>query len=414
MDQQVEDFRRYLAQTSPFSMEFPVWKASGIYIYDQNGKKFFDFTSGVGVANLGHSNLKVNLAVWEQINNNAHTNVYGEHIHRATVRYAKELVGTFDGDDRELQVFFTNSGNEAVDLALKIARRHSPREGLVAVEGAFHGRGYGAMQFTWNPKYTEGFRVDRSSTLWLKRNDFTDLYRVNWRRVGAVFLELVQGEAGSYALDPEWVKEIEDKCREFDVPLVIDEIQTGFGRTGTFWAQQRYGVKADVTLFGKAAGGGLPIGGVIAEKSFFEELQTPPLSHLTTFGGNPVVCAAGSAVLRSLDNRRVLGNVIGRGRQLATWLERRVDVEDGVVSDYRMTGLMGAIEFKEPLHTEEFVKGAFEKGVLLAFKLNNPLTVRLSPPLTITEEEMVEAISRMDEVLEDMEMTKRRASSDHA
>lgn len=392
-----EDFLTYVAQTSSYSLKFPISRSDSVYLWDAYGNSFLDFTAGIGVNNVGNANFFIAEKIKEQLNFYTHSMVYGEHVQGPQVEYAKLISAKFPPkDDHPQQVFFVNSGNEAVDLALKVARKVSGKKRLVAIKQGFHGRGYGAMQATWNQKYKEGFFVDDASTTWLDP-ELDDPEGLG-EDAGALILELVQGEAGCRPLPKQWVQKLVALAKIRGVPVIIDEIQTGYGRTGTFLAQEQYEVEADITCLGKAGGGGLPFGAVVSSKMYFEQLQTPALSHLTTFGGNPVVMAAGTAVIELihdglLEHVKEMGVLLhDKVAELAEQFPQYIKGSQGAGL---MQGLILNTEEQGPDFAEIFFKRCLVRGLLMHFKLNNSSILRMSPPLIISDRSIMEAISIM-------------------
>lgn len=397
-----QDFRKYVAQTSPSPYGLVVEKAEGSYLYGSfsgvgETRPFFDFTSGIGVNSLGARNHKATFAIVEQALDYGHTTVYGEHVQSAQVEYAKALVEKWGEGG---QVFFQNSGSEANDLALKMVRKITGKKNVIALTKAFHGRGYGPMQLTWNAKYREGFGVDDSCTRWIDpfKPLFTQIEELEpdfLENLGGVFVELVQGEGGCRALPQEFVDELFTWCHKNNIMTVVDEVQTGFGRTGQFFAQDTYSVRASITTIGKAGGGGLPFGAVISSKKNFEKLQDPPLSHLTTFGGNPIVCAAGLEILKQV-TPELLKNVEECSRfmtaQYRIWAEKYPNVVEG----YNGRGLMLALRLKSKEAAWELFETAREENLILAIKLNNPTIVRTTIPLNTPLDDLKSAFKSLE------------------
>lgn len=397
-----EDFHTFVAQTSDHSLNFPVSRSDSIYLWDAYGNSFLDFTSGIGVNNIGNRNFNVMNAIKEQLDHYVHTMVYGEHVQRNQVEYAKRISGLFPPrGDLPQQVFFVNSGNEAIDLALKIARKVSGRKPVLSMTRGFHGRGYGAMSVTWNENYKKGFFVDDSTRFITPGEPRT----FPLSAYGAVILELVQGEAGCISLPGKWVQELIKEARNCGVPVIIDEVQTGYGRTGTFLAQEQYQVHADITCLGKAGGGGLPFGAVVASKEYFDKLQSPALSHLSTFGGNPVVMAAGIAVFDAI-HEGLLENVKEVGSYLEKLIKELAVQFPGVIKGITGLGLMRGLVLNEewgPELTERFYTECLKRGLLLHFKLNAGFVLRMSPPLIISDRAIGEAVNIMTEVCMELE-----------
>lgn len=397
----LDEFKRYVAQTSPYPIGIPIQKAEGTLLHGEEGI-FVDMTSGVGVMSLGHSNSVIVKSIVSQAQRYLHTMVEGEHLHEPTTLYAHALSQYFEsalGYDTA-QVFFVNSGNESVDLALKMARKITGRKGLVALKKGFHGRGYGAMQATWNEEYKKNFFVDDEETDWIDFSD--DLSTVDWKSKAAVIVEYVQGEAGARKVPLPFLKKLRELCTEHGVMLIADEVQTGYGRLGSITAQEKYGVVADITCLGKAGGGGLPFGAVVASREKFEKLQTPPLSHISTFGGNPVVCAAGLAAFSQLTE--VLLDAV---REKSEFIRNRIDelsqMYPKVISHWSGDGLLLGLHLADSSLTEKFFNLCKERGVLFHFKLNAGATLRVSPPLTIDLETLEDVFDVVEEVAQEMQ-----------
>lgn len=399
-----EDFQTYVAQTSPHPIALPVSKTDSVYIWDAYGNTFLDFTSGIGVNNLGNRNFVIESKIKEQLDHYMHTMVYGEHLQLNQVEYAKEISTRFPvRGDTPQQVFFVNSGNESVDLALKMTRKISGRKPMLAIMNGFHGRGYGAMSVSWKEEYKQGFFVDDEQNGWVSPGADFQYSEIDWDSYGGVILELVQGEAGCLPLEKEWVQELVRRVRGSGGLVVVDEVQTGYGRTGSFLAQEQFDIEADITCLGKAGGGGLPFGAVVSSRKNFEKLQTPPLSHLTTFGGNPVVCAAGLAVIRQL-HEGIYSHVKEMGKLLHTEVQKLSRQYPTMIVGSQGMGLMQGLilntEEQGPDFVDKFYKECFTRGLLLHFKLNAKSILRMSPALVISDRSIVEAVNIMAEACE--------------
>lgn len=407
-----EDFFKYVGQTSDHSLAFDLKGAEGSYFFDQEDNKFLDFHSGVGVMNLGHNNSVVNGMIREQLKKYSHTIVYGEHVQDSQVSYAKALSLKFNelnqedtfSPESDKQVFFANTGNEAVDLAIKLVRKVTGKKGLVALEKGFHGRGYGAMQVTWNPEYKKGFFVDDEETDWIDpfaEDVEAELDKVNWATKAAIIVEYVQGEAGARALPLEFLQALRKRTKEEGVFLVADEVQTGFGRTGEVFAQETFGVTADVTCLGKAGGGGLPFGAVVAEKELFEILEQPALSHISTFAGNPVVCAGGIGVLVQL-TPSLLEKSKEASKLLREGIEGLAEKYPEVVKGYTGVGMMLGLHLVEGVDTGKFYELAKKNGVIMHFKLNAGSTLRVSPPINLTNSQVEEGLEALEKACKEI------------
>jgi acetylornithine/succinyldiaminopimelate/putrescine aminotransferase len=356
-----------------------------------------DFTSGIGVMSLGFRSQHINDAIIDQLDHCTHTMVYGEHLHASHIRYAKALSARFPHgrDGAPQQAFFVNSGTEAVDLALKMARKISGKKPMVAIKNGFHGRGYGAMSVSWRADYKDGFFAD-DTTEFIDPEDTLDswVHPARWAGLGGLILELVQGEAGCIPLDAQWARSLVETAQSAGVPVIIDEIQTGFGRTGTFSAQEQYGVHADITCLGKAGGGGLPFGAVVSAKENFERLQNPPLSHISTFGGNSVVMAAGCAVMDGMTDE-LFEQVRTNGIQLRGQIRFLAGKFPSIISGVRGTGLMNGLVLRDPAYSQPFYQSCMRRGLILFYKLNAGNVLRMSPPLVISRADIDEAVGIM-------------------
>jgi acetylornithine/N-succinyldiaminopimelate aminotransferase len=403
-------FKEFVAQTSPFSLGLKVESASGCYITDREGRRFFDAISGISVSNVGHCEPSVVEAIKKQVEKYSHTMVYGEHEQKVQVDYALELTRTLFRIPQP-QIFFTNSGTEATELALKMSRKLTGREKFLSIEGGFHGRTFGAMSVSWNDKYKQGFGTLLPCDFLAENQKLKD---IDFTQYAGCIVELVQGEAGVKILNHQWVEELYQKCKEAGVMFIVDEVQTGFGRTGTFWAHTELNVKPDIVTMGKAMGGGLPIGGVASSRENFEKLQDPPFSHVTTFGGNPVSCAAGLAAFYVLRTHRVSKD-IQRAAATLELLEGFMYEYSEVVREVRGIGFLWGIDFSSPLLAEEFVKECFKNNILVGYKLNNTTTVRVAPPLVASPEELKEMFMCFRSILRefDLQLQSRKLNKYH-
>ena len=382
----VEDYRKYVGQTSTMSLELDVQGSNDLYLHTEDGT-MLDLTSGISVQNLGYSNQQIVSAVKMQASKYMHTGVYGEHVQTPQVKLAEIIANDFNrrGSYQDYQVFYTNSGTESTELALKATRKNTGRYYMLAVEGGYHGRTYGAMEVGYRKEYVEGFGVHQT-TKFLKRNDYDQLDDINFENYAGIILELVQGEAGGYPLQAAWVQEVSKRVREAGGKVIFDEVQTGFGRTGTLFAQEQYKIIPDFTTLGKAIGGGLPLGGVVARKGEWEKMETPAFSHVSTQAGNPVCCAAGLALVDQLGSnflRRVREDGYSLFEAIRFIVEKR-NIDK--VVEVRSLGLIGAIQFVDGDSAHEFVDMMRDDfRTILGYKLNNPATVRVAPPLTLVQ-----------------------------
>ncbi len=374
----------------PLSVE----RAAGSWLYDRDGRAYLDFTSGIGVLNLGHCHPRVVKAVKEQTQRYMHvSNLFYSDVQ---AELARELTGHLPG----YQVFFGNSGAEAVEGAIKFARRYGIQTRgkscwkIIAMEGSFHGRTAGALSLTWGRHYRKNFGPLLRGVKFVPFGDIQTLKRELTKDVCAVFTEVIQIEgAGIRPAEKQYVQEIERLCRVFGVLLVVDEIQSGLGRTGCFFAFQHYGVQPDVILSAKALGGGLPLSAIIVGPRVQEHLG--PGDHASTFGGNPVACAAGLAVVKTVKSERFLQSVRNKGQFLRELLLSLRERMPDVVGEIRGTGLVWGVDVNVPV--KDVINGCLNRGVLLTRAGEN--TLRFLPPLTVKPVEVRKAVKVLEQCL---------------
>lgn len=376
----------HVGQTSPSPMLIEVARAEGSFFYTPEGKRYFDLVAGVSVSNVGHANPGVIRAVQEQAANYMHVMVYGEMVERPQVEYARRIAELLPGD---LDcVYFVNSGAEAVEVALKLAKRYTGRTELISMRRAYHGSTHGAMSMMGTPEGEEWkaeFRPLLPDVKSINFNSFDDLMEITERTAG-VLCEVVQGEAGVRLPNPEWLRALRDRCSEVGALLIFDEIQTGMGRTGEMFAATKYGITPDVVCLAKAFGGGMPLGGVAANRQILDSFtHNPCLGHITTFGGHPVCCAAGLAALNYLVNNNVVDNVERKGKLF----EERVSLHPKV-QEIRRSGLLLAVELGSSDYLYKLMEIFKEEGIMSDWFLYCDTAFRISPPLTISDSEIEE------------------------
>ena len=376
----------HVGQTSPSPMLIEVARAEGSFFYTPEGKRYFDLVAGVSVSNVGHANSEVVRAVQEQAANYMHVMVYGEMVERPQVEYARRIAELLPGD---LDcVYFVNSGAEAVEVALKLAKRYTGRTELISMRRAYHGSTHGAMSMMGTPEGEEWkaeFRPLLPDVKSINFNSFDDLMKITERTAG-VLCEVVQGEAGVRLPNPEWLRALRDRCSEVGALLIFDEIQTGMGRTGEMFAATKYGITPDVVCLAKAFGGGMPLGGVAANRQILDSFtHNPCLGHITTFGGHPVCCAAGLAAINYLVNNNVVDNVERKGKLF----EERVSLHPKV-QEIRRSGLLLAVELGSSDYLYKLMEIFKEEGIMSDWFLYCDTAFRISPPLTISDSEIEE------------------------
>ena len=379
-----KQFLAHVGQTSPSPMLVEVARAEGTFFYTPEGKRYYDLVAGVSVSNVGHANPAVVRAVQEQAARYMHVMVYGELVERPQVEYAARIAALLPGGLDS--VYFVNSGAEAVEGALKLAKRYTGRTELVSMRRAYHGSTHGAMSMMGTPEGEEwksAFRPLLPDVQAIEFNDFAALERIT-DRTACVLAEPVQGEAGVRPPQPGYLEALRRRCDQVGALLLFDEIQTGMGRTGAMFAATRYGVEPDIVCLAKAFGGGMPLGAFAARKEIMATLrERPVLGHITTFGGHPVCCAAGLAALDYLVEHRVVERVEAKGALYEELLRDHPSVRE-----IRRAGLLMAVELGEAPKLYRLMELFKEEGILSDWFLYCDTAFRISPPLTISEEEV--------------------------
>ena len=390
----LEDFLKYQAKTTPHPMGLEIAKASGNYLYDTDGKSYLDFIAGVSACPLGHSHPNVTKAIQDQTNKYMHVMVYGEFIQAPSVKLCKKLVQLLPGNQEV--VYLTNSGTEAIEGALKLAKRVTQRSGLIAADQSYHGSTHGALSLLGNEEQKKGYRPLLPGVNFIKFNKESDLKKIN-KKTAAVLLETIQGGAGFIEPKDNYLKKVKERCNEVGALLILDEIQPGFGRTGKMFGFENYDVSPDIVVMGKALGGGLPIGAFSASSSLMKKLEfNPKLGHITTFGGNPVIAASALATLKEIDDSEVI-NKIGDKEKLF-----RKHLVNPKIKNIQGTGLMLAPIFKNDKIPNYLVHQCLKKGLLLFWLLWEKNAVRISPPLTILEEEIIQGCKIISDTLDEI------------
>ena len=363
-----------------------VARANGSFFYTPEGKRYFDLVAGVSVSNVGHANPAVVEAVQKQAADYMHVMVYGEMVERPQVEYARRITELLPENIDCL--YFVNSGAEAVEVALKLAKRYTGRTELISMRRAYHGSTHGAMSMMGAPEGEEWkaeFRPLLPDVKSLRFNNFDDLNEITSRTAG-VLCEVVQGEAGVRLPNPEWLKALRQRCSEMGALLIFDEIQTGLGRTGEMFASTKYGITPDVICLAKAFGGGMPLGGVASSKQILDSFtHNPCLGHITTFGGPPVCCAAGLAAL----NYMIDNNIVELVERKGALFEERVSKHPKVL-EIRRSGLLLAVELGKSEYLYRIMEIFKEEGIMSDWFLYCDTAFRISPPLTISEAEIEE------------------------
>lgn len=375
------NFLQYQAQTTPYPLGISISRAKGSYIYDTTGKSYLDFIAGVSANTLGHGHRNVKKAIVNQTEKYMHVMVYGEFALAPAVELSKKLTGLLPGPN-QWSVYLTNSGTEATEGALKLAKRVTGRHQIIAAEQAYHGNTQGAMSVCGNPGQIRAFRPLVPGVSFIRFNDFSDIERID-NKTAAVILETIQGGAGFIVPKAGYLKKVKEKCESVGALLILDEIQTGIGRTGTFFGFERFDICPDIIIAGKGLGGGMPIGAFIAKKEYMDLLrQDPALGHITTFGGNPVIAAAALATVDALEKEQLMAAVPAKEKLFRKLLQHPEIVE------VRGIGLMLAVMVKTPGLATKIILKAKERGLLLFWLLHEQKAIRISPPLNISEAEI--------------------------
>lgn len=379
-----EAFLHYQGQTNPFPYLLDIDRAEGIYIYDKSGKRFYDMIAGVAVNNIGHNHPYVISALKNQIDRHLHVMVYGEFIQDSVLNFSQRLASLLP--DNLNCVYPVNSGTEANEAALKLAKRVTGRSELVAFRGSYHGSTHGSMSVSGNETKKEPFRPLLPDVRFLTYNSIDDLANITEKTAG-VIIETIQGDAGVRVPSTEFISALRKRCTEVGAQLIFDEIQCGIGRAGKLFAFEHFNVVPDILTLGKALGGGMPIGALVSSTEKLNEFtHNPILGHITTFGGHPVVCAAANACLEVMETEVDFQQVEKNGQLLVDLL-----AEEPEIKEIRRIGMMFAFDMESFERVEKVVKNCLEKGLISFWFLSHPYSFRLSPPLTITEQEIKEA-----------------------
>lgn len=387
-------FQEHLAQTTPFPFGIKVSHAEGSFIYDENDKAYLDLISGIAVSYLGHGNEVVKSAIKEQVDKHLHVMVYGEFIQTAQNKLAEELMHTLPSSLNSF--YFVNSGTEANEAALKLAKRATGRTEIIAFKGSYHGSTHGSLSVSYNEIKKNPFRPLLPDVRFMQLNQWDDLEMIT-NKTAAVILETIQGDAGVRLPNEFYLKALRDKCNQTGTLLILDEIQCGMGRTGKMWAFEHFDIVPDILTSGKALGAGMPIGALICAHELMSKFSVNPmLGHITTFGGHPVVCASAAAGLQYTRENKLLTEIDEKAN-----LFHQLLVHDQIV-EVRQLGLMLAIELKDEEQVKQVVLKGLEKGIILFWFLSTPTAFRLAPPITISQSEIKQACSTIIELLNEL------------
>lgn len=386
-----KEFFAYQAQTTQFAAGFEVAKAQGSYIYGTDGKKYLDFVAGVSANTLGHSHPKIISAIKEQADKYLHVMVYGEYAQEMPVKLCQLLA---ENTPEPLEVtYLVNSGAEAIDGALKLAKRYTGREEIISFKNSYHGNTHGALSVSGNEYHKNAFRPLLPLVNFIEFNAEEDLKKITEKTAG-VIMETIQGAAGFLLPDHSYIQKLKKRCEETGTLLILDEIQPGFGRTGKLFAFEHYGIVPDILVMGKGMGGGVPVGAFMSSRKIMETLShSPKLGHITTFGGNPLIAAASHATLKEVLSSGLM-NEISKKEQLFREL-----LVHPKIKKINGKGLMLAVDLGSPDYTLKIAKDCMGKGLIVFWQLYRNEYLRISPPLTISEEEIREGCRILLDVL---------------
>lgn len=375
------DFFKHQAQTTPHPLAMEISYAEGSYIYDQNKTPYLDFVAGVSACSLGHRHPKIVAAIKKQLDSYMHVMVYGEYIQSPAVKLSKLLASHLPS--KIDKTYLTNSGTEAIDGAMKLARRSTGRSEIIAAKNAYHGNTMGALSIMGFEERKQPFRPLIPDIRFIEFNNLSDLSKIT-TKTAAVILETIQGGAGFIEPKNGYLTKVQEKCNAVGALLILDEIQPGIGRTGTLFGFENYNCVPDVVVTGKGLGGGMPIGAFSASEQMMDSLSDhPKLGHITTFGGHPVIAAAALATLKELTTTNLIAETLVKEALI------RKHLQHPLIREIRGKGLMLALLLDSSEIANKIVLQAKEDGLILFWLLYEPKAVRISPPLTISEEEIV-------------------------
>ncbi len=389
-----KDFLTYQGQTTPHPLSIEISHASGSYIYSNDGKTYLDFVAGVSANSVGHNNLKINEAIKTQLDQYTHVMVYGEFIQKPQLELCKALARTLP---QQLScVYLVNSGTEATEGALKLAKRFTGRTEIIAANNAYHGNTAGAMSVCGAEEQNRAFRPLVPGSTFIQFNNEEDINKITIKTAG-VILETIQGGAGFVEPTNDFLLKVKQRCEAVGALLILDEIQTGVGRTGKFWGFENYNVVPDIIITGKGLGGGMPIGAFISSKEIMDCLKdNPKLGHITTFGGHPVIAAAGLATINEILSKALPQEALRKE------ILFRKHLQHPLVKEIRGKGLMLALLVETADIANNIVLKSLDNGLILFWLLYEKRAVRITPPLTISDDEIIQGCKILTEILDNI------------
>ncbi len=388
-----QEFKTYQAQTGPQPLGIKVSSAKGSYIYDQSGKAYLDFVAGVSANVIGHQPEPVKTAIKKQVDQYMHVMVYGEFIQEPQVALTKKMASLFPGD---LSVtYLVNSGTEATEASMKLSKHYTGRPQIIAAKYAYHGNTQGSMSVMDYPERKQPFMPLIPGTDFIRFNDFDDLQKITFQ-TAAVILETIQGGAGFIEPQNNYLKAVKQRCEDVGALLILDEIQTGFARTGKMFGFEHFDIIPDIVITGKALGGGMPIGAFTSTPEIMKTLTNPPMGHITTFGGHPVIAAAALATLNYIEENQLSQAALQKEKIIRKYLKHPK------IKEIRGRGLMLSLIMQTPQQANDLVLKALDKGLILFWLLYEKRAVRITPPLTISHDELLRGIEIMLNILDDL------------
>ena len=388
------DFIQYQAQTSPYPLGMEVSHAIGSYIYDSNNKRYLDFVAGVSACSLGHQHPRVNQAIKDQLDLYSHVMVYGEYSQSPAVEYCKLMASLLPAPLDK--TYLVNSGTEAIEGALKLARRVTGRSQLISCHNAYHGNTMGSLSVMGFEERKQVFRPLIPDVEFITFNNEADLEKITTKTAG-ILLETIQGGAGFIQPENDFLKKVRQRCDEVGALLILDEIQPGFGRTGKLFGFLNYDVIPDIVVMGKGMGGGMPVGAFTASTAMMDLLShNPKLGHITTFGGHPVIAAACLATLKEITETSLISDALAKEKLFRSLLVHPL------IEEVRGKGLMLAAMTKSADITNEVILKCQDRGLILFWLLFEGCAIRITPPLTISEEEIREGCAILLEVMDEI------------
>ena len=385
------DFFKYQAQTTPHPLAMEISHAEGSYIYDTNNNAYLDFVAGVSACPLGHNHPKVIHAIKAQLDKYLHVMVYGEYIQKPAVELTRLLAENLPFPLEK--TYLTNSGTEAIEGALKLAKRATGRSKIIAANKAYHGNTMGSLSVMGYEERKQAFRPLLPDVRFIEFNSEVDLNQIT-SNTACVILETIQGGAGFIEPKNNYLAKVRKRCDQVGALLILDEIQPGIGRTGTLFGFENYNCIPDILVTGKGLGGGMPIGAFTASGKLMDFLKdNPKLGHITTFGGHPVIAASALATLKEITESDLMQKALEKEQ-----LFRKLLVHP-LIKEIRGIGLMLAIITPSETITNTLILKCKDQGLILFWLLFEPKAVRITPPLTISNDEIIKGCAIILDVL---------------